>query len=53
MAGNRHYLWLVPLRAQLGARLSGRIRGGWIIRGLAVALGLVAIRVLMLAMEKP
>ena len=35
--------------AQLGARLSARIHGVWIIRGLAIALGLVGIRVLMTA----
>jgi uncharacterized protein len=36
--------------AQLGARLSTRIHGPWILRGLAVALGLVGIRVLLLAL---
>jgi hypothetical protein len=40
----------VVLGAQLGAWLSGRIRGGWIIRGLAGALGIVGIRVLLLAL---
>lgn len=35
--------------AQLGARLSSRVRGDWIIRGLAIALGLVAIRLLFTA----
>lgn len=37
----------VLLGAQLGAWLSGRARGKWIIRGLAIALGLVGIRLLM------
>ena len=36
----------VVLGAQLGARLSGRVHGDWIIRGLAVALGLVGARLL-------
>ena len=39
----------VMLGAQLGARLSERIRGGWIIRGLAIALGVVGLRILMIA----
>lgn len=39
----------VIIGAQVGARLSNRIRGDWIIRGLAVALGLVAVRILWLA----
>lgn len=38
----------VIVGAQIGAKLSGRVHGIWIIRSLAVALGLVAIRVLML-----
>ena len=33
--------------AQLGAWLSGKVRGTWIIRGLAIALGAVGIRLLM------
>ena len=41
----------VVLGAQLGARLSGRLRGPWIIRGLALALALVGIRVLVLAFQ--
>ena len=44
------YRWLVPLGAQLGAYLSSRIHGRWIIRGLAAALGLVGIRVLLEAL---
>ena len=39
----------VLLGAQLGARLSGRIKGPWIIRGLAMALAVVGIRLLMTA----
>jgi uncharacterized membrane protein YfcA len=39
----------VLLGAPLGARLSSRTRGGWIIRGLAFALGVVAIRLLLTA----
>ena len=35
--------------AQLGAFLSSRIKGIWIIRGLAIALGLMGIRILILA----
>ncbi len=37
----------VLLGAQLGARLSGRMQGPWIIRGLAIALGLVGARLLL------
>ncbi|MHB9099305.1 MAG: sulfite exporter TauE/SafE family protein [Syntrophales bacterium] len=37
----------VMLGAQLGARLSDRTQGTWIIRGLAIALGAVGIRLLM------
>jgi hypothetical protein len=37
--------------AQLGAWLSSRLRGQWIMRGLAVALGFVGLRVLALAFE--
>jgi uncharacterized membrane protein YfcA len=39
----------VLIGAQLGALLSSRIKGIWIIRGLAIALGLVGIRILILA----
>ncbi len=39
----------VLIGAQLGAFLSNRVRGEWIIRGLAIALGLVGIRILILA----
>ena len=39
----------VLIRAQLGTLLSSRIKEGWIIRGLAIALGLVGIRILILA----
>ena len=35
--------------AQIGARLSEKIRGRWIIRGLAIALGLVGLRILAIA----
>jgi uncharacterized membrane protein YfcA len=37
----------VALGAQLGAHFSQKIRGTWIIRSLAIALGLVGIRILM------
>lgn len=36
--------------AQLGARLSSRFHGDWIIRGLAFALGLVGVRLLIMAL---
>lgn len=36
--------------AQLGARLSSRFHGVWIIRSLAIALGLVGIRILIMAL---
>jgi uncharacterized protein len=39
----------VVLGAQIGARLSERIRGNWIIRSLAVALGIVGLRILFAA----
>ena len=39
----------VLIGAQLGALLSNRVGGIWIIRGLAIALGLVGIRILILA----
>ncbi|MCG6535548.1 MAG: sulfite exporter TauE/SafE family protein, partial [Syntrophales bacterium LBB04] len=38
----------VILGAQLGAWLSSKIQGTWIIRGLAVALGVVGIRLLVM-----
>jgi uncharacterized membrane protein YfcA len=37
----------VVLGAQIGARLSEKLQGGWIIRSLAVALGLVGLRILV------
>jgi len=37
----------VVLGAQIGARLSQMIKGNWIIRSLAIALGLVGIRILI------
>lgn len=40
----------VLLGAQIGARLSEKIRGSWIIRGLAIALGLVGLRILAIAL---
>jgi len=39
----------VVIGAQVGARLSSRVHGKWIIRSLAIALGLVAIRILLLS----
>jgi uncharacterized protein len=39
----------VLLGAQIGARLSDKIKGIWIIRGLAFALGLVGLRILMMS----
>ena len=36
----------VVLGAQIGARLSEKLQGGWIIRSLAVALGIVGLRIL-------
>ena len=39
----------VLLGAQIGARLSEKIRGRWIIRGLAIALGVVGLRILAIA----
>jgi uncharacterized membrane protein YfcA len=38
----------VLLGAQLGARLSGKIHGAWIIRGLAISLGAVGVRLLLM-----
>jgi len=44
--------WLaVGVGAQAGAAMSRRIHGKWILRGLAIALGLVGLRVLILAMS--
>jgi hypothetical protein len=45
-------VWLAlgaVLGAQVGARLSTRIRGPWIVRGLAVALAIAGIRILFMA----
>lgn len=39
----------VVLGAQIGARLSEKMQGGWIMRSLAMALGVVGIRILSLA----
>jgi hypothetical protein len=39
----------VVLGAQIGARLSEKVRGNWIIRVLAMALGIVGMRILILA----
>ena len=39
----------VLLGAQLGAWLSNRVHGEWIIRGLAIALGFVGVRILIMA----
>ncbi len=41
----------VVLGAQVGARLSQFLKGTWIIRSLAVALGLVGLRILVLVIE--
>ena len=41
----------VLLGAQAGARLSTRVHGIWIIRSLALALGFVGIRILMMALK--
>jgi uncharacterized membrane protein YfcA len=40
----------VIVGAQLGAPLSNRVHGDWIIRGLAVALALIGIRIFFLAL---
>jgi uncharacterized membrane protein YfcA len=40
----------VILGAQVGARWSGRVQGSWILRGLALALGLVGVRILFMAL---
>jgi uncharacterized membrane protein YfcA len=39
----------VLVGAQVGARLSDKIKGPWIMRGLAIALGVVGLRILALA----
>jgi uncharacterized protein len=39
------------LGAQVGAQLSQRIHGDWIIRSLAIALGLVGLRLVAAALE--
>lgn len=41
----------VVLGAQFGALLSDRVQGRWILRGLAVALAFVGVRILMVAMR--
>jgi len=40
----------VLVGAQLGARLSTRVHGDWIIRGLGIALGFVGIRIFIMAL---
>jgi uncharacterized membrane protein YfcA len=40
----------VLIGAQLGAMLSNRVHGVWIIRGLAIALGFVGVRILVMAL---
>jgi uncharacterized membrane protein YfcA len=40
----------VLIGAQLGARLSNRVHGVWILRGLAIALAFVGIRIIVLAL---
>jgi hypothetical protein len=42
----------VLIGAQLGARASSRIRGAWIMRGLAIALGFIGARVLLQALAR-
>jgi uncharacterized membrane protein YfcA len=42
----------VVLGAQIGAHLSEKVKGGWIIRGLAIALGVVGLRILFLSWER-
>jgi hypothetical protein len=41
----------VVLGAQVGAYLSNRIKGTWIIRSLALALGFIGIRILMILFQ--
>jgi uncharacterized membrane protein YfcA len=51
--GVRRTLWLgsgALVGAQLGARWSTRVRGRWIIRSLALGLGFVGIRILVMAL---
>jgi hypothetical protein len=51
--GVRHTIFLaigVLIGAQLGARLSNCVQGDWIIRGLAIALGFVGIRIFIMAL---
>jgi uncharacterized protein len=43
----------VLLGAPLGARLSNRVRGGWIVRSLAVGLGFIGVRILLRAILVP
>jgi len=38
----------VLIGAQVGARLSNRLRGVWIIRSLAIALGVVGVRLILM-----
>lgn len=40
----------VLIGAPLGARLSNRVHGDWIIRGLAIGLGLVGVRIFIMAL---
>jgi len=52
--GARHTMSLsigVLLGAPIGAYLSGRIQGLWIVRSLSLALGLVGIRILVLLIQ--
>lgn len=42
----------VVLGAQIGAQVSQAIKGNWIIRSLAIALGLVGIRILILVVQR-
>ncbi len=39
----------VVLGAQIGARMSEKVQGAWIIRALAIALGIVGLRILIVA----
>ena len=41
----------VVVGAPLGAQLSNRIQGPWIVRGLAVALGLAGVRIAVMFFE--
>ncbi|MBP1700797.1 MAG: sulfite exporter TauE/SafE family protein [Deltaproteobacteria bacterium] len=40
----------VLIGAQLGAYLSNRVHGDWIVRGLAIALGFVGVRIFIMAL---